>query len=101
MRKRFAWLVVALLLAVSTVAAEAPFKVQAPSAVLMEASTGMILLSQGPDEKRPPASITKLMTMLLTMEAVAKGQVKLTDKITVSEYAAQWEIEIWLNLENN
>jgi D-alanyl-D-alanine carboxypeptidase (penicillin-binding protein 5/6) len=97
MRKRFAWLVVALLLAVSTVAAEAPFKVQAPSAVLMEASTGMILLSQGPDEKRPPASITKLMTMLLTMEAVAKGQVKLTDKITVSEYAASMGgSQIWL-----
>jgi D-alanyl-D-alanine carboxypeptidase (penicillin-binding protein 5/6) len=97
MRKRFAWLVVALLLAVSTVAAEAPFKVQAPSAVLMEASTGMILLSQGPDEKRPPASIIKLMTMLLTMEAVAKGQVKLTDKITVSEYAASMGgSQIWL-----
>jgi D-alanyl-D-alanine carboxypeptidase (penicillin-binding protein 5/6) len=97
MRKGLAWLVILFFVTFSAAAQEAPFKVNAPSAVLMEESSGMILFSQAPDEKRPPASITKLMTMLLTMEALEKGQVRLTDQIAVSEYAASMGgSQIWL-----
>lgn len=92
-----AWLLALMLLVTAVAVGEAPFTVNAPSAVLMEATTGLILLSQEPDEVRPPASITKLMTMLLTMEAMQKGQLKITDKVTVSEYAASMGgSQIWL-----
>lgn len=60
----------------------------AKSAILMDADTGTIIYEKKSHEKLPPASITKIMTMLLTMEAIDKGTLKLTDKVTTSEYAA-------------
>ena len=45
-----------------------------PSAILMEASTGTVLFEKNPDEVRSPASITKIMTLLLTFEALEKGR---------------------------
>ena len=47
------------------------------SAVLMEAETGRILYEQNADEALPPASVTKVMTLLLTMEAIEKGTIKI------------------------
>lgn len=61
---------------------------QAASAIVMDAATGTVLFEKNSHEKLPPASITKIMTMLLVMEAVESGKVKLTDKIRTSEYAA-------------
>jgi len=58
------------------------------SAVLMEASTGRILYEQNPDAALPPASVTKIMTLLLVMEAIDSGNLNLTDTIQASEYAA-------------
>lgn len=58
------------------------------SAVLMEASTGKILYEQNPDEALPPASVTKIMTLLLVMEAIDGGKIALSDMVTASEYAA-------------
>ncbi len=58
-----------------------------PSAILMEASTGTVLFEKNPDEVRSPASITKIMTLLLTFEALEKGRIKLEDEITTSAYA--------------
>ena len=58
------------------------------SLVLMEASTGKILLSQNPDEALPPASVTKVMTLLLIMEAIDSGRIALSDQVTVSANAA-------------
>lgn len=58
-----------------------------PSAILMEASTGTVLFEKNPDEIRSPASITKIMTMLLTFEAIEQGRVQLTDEVTTSAYA--------------
>lgn len=58
------------------------------SAILMEATTGCILYSQNADEALPPASVTKIMTLLLVMEAVDDGMVRLDDMVTVSENAA-------------
>ncbi len=58
------------------------------SAVLMEASTGEILYEYNPDEPLPPASVTKVMTLLLVMEAIDGGNLALTDNVQVSENAA-------------
>lgn len=60
----------------------------ARSAILIEADTGTVIYEKDSHEKLPPASITKIMTMLLTMEALDKGILKLTDKVTASEYAS-------------
>ena len=56
--------------------------------VLMEASTGQVLFESGKDTVLPPASVTKVMTLLLIMEAVDDGRITLTDTVTASEHAA-------------
>lgn len=61
--------------------------VEAKSAILMEANSGSVLFEKNSNEKFAPASVTKIMTMLLTMEAVDSGKIKLSDKITCSENA--------------
>lgn len=63
-------------------------QISAPSAILMEASTGQIIYEKNPDEKLPPASVTKVMTLLLIFDALESGQIKLADEVTTSEYAA-------------
>lgn len=60
----------------------------AMSAILMDADTGTVIYEKKSHEQLPPASITKIMTMLLTMEAIDKGTLKLTDKVIASEYAS-------------
>ena len=62
--------------------------VSAPSAVLMEASTGQVIFEKEPDMSRHPASITKIMTMILIFDALESGKISLDDTVTVSEYAA-------------
>ncbi|MGD7007913.1 D-alanyl-D-alanine carboxypeptidase family protein [Metabacillus sp. 84] len=61
---------------------------QAKSAVLIERDTGKILYEKNSDEQLPPASMTKIMTMILIMEALDEGKLKLSDKVRTSEYAA-------------
>ena len=58
------------------------------SAVLMEASTGNVLFEMNADAALPPASVTKIMTLLLVMEAIDSGNMKLTDTLHASEYAS-------------
>ncbi len=58
------------------------------SAVLMEASTGQILYEQNPAEAMPPASVTKIMTLLLVMECMDAGTLKWEDTVTASAHAA-------------
>ena len=62
-------------------------EIQAPSAILMEAKTGKVIYEKNPDEIRSPASITKIMTMLLTFEQLEKGSIKLEDEVITSAYA--------------
>ncbi len=62
--------------------------VTAPSALLMEAASGQVLYELNADEKLPIASVTKTMTMLLIMEALDFGKIKLEDKVATSDYAA-------------
>lgn len=72
-------------------------EVNAPSALLMEAQTGKVLYEKNSHEKRPCASITKVMTLLLVMEALDSGKIKLTDSVTASEHAASMGgSDIWL-----
>lgn len=71
--------------------------ITAPSAVLMETSSGKILFEKNPHEQRPCASITKVMTMLLVCEAIDNGKLSLDDTITASAHAASMGgSDIWL-----
>lgn len=54
----------------------------------MDADTGTVIFEKNSHDQLPPASITKIMTMLLTIEAIDSGKLKLTDKVRTSEYAA-------------
>lgn len=63
-------------------------QLDAKSAILMEASTGQILAEQNSDEALPPASVTKIMTLLLIYDAVNDGKIKWEDNVSVSEHAA-------------
>ena len=63
-------------------------EVSAPHAILIEVSTGTVLMEKAADEKVHPASVTKIMTLLLILEAVKDGRISLSDTVTVSEHAA-------------
>lgn len=65
-----------------------PFDVNAKSAVLMDCNTGTVLYAKNADKALPPASVTKVMTLLLIMEAVDSGTISLDEEVVVSEYAA-------------
>ena len=60
----------------------------AKSVVLMDADTGTVLYSKEKNEPLPPASVTKIMTLLLVAEAIERGDISPTDTVRVSEYAA-------------
>lgn len=62
-------------------------EVQAPSAILLEAKTGTVIYEKNPDEIRSPASITKIMTLLLAFEALEEGKISLQDEVITSNYA--------------
>ena len=70
-----------------TACLEEGMNVDAKSAILIEPVTGTVLYEKNPDEKFAPASVTKIMTMLLAMEAIDSGKISLDDKITCSENA--------------
>lgn len=63
-------------------------ELNAPSAILMEASTGQIIYEKDADAKRSPASVTKVMTLLLIFDALEDGKIHLEDEVATSEYAA-------------
>ncbi|CRZ34296.1 D-alanyl-D-alanine carboxypeptidase (penicillin-binding protein 5/6) [Herbinix hemicellulosilytica] len=68
--------------------ADPKLELASQAAVLMEGSTGKVLYEKNKDERLKPASITKIMTLLLIFEALESGQIKLTDDVSVSEHAA-------------
>lgn len=68
--------------------ASADFTVNAKSAMLIEANTGTVLFEQNADESASPASVTKIMTLLLVMEALDEERIKLDDKVMISDNAA-------------
>ena len=77
-----------VLFSVPVLAEQPDFKLTASSALLMEADTGEILYARNEHKRLPPASMTKVMTMLLVMEAIDEGRAQLNDKLLVSERAA-------------
>lgn len=77
-----------MLTTILPVAALDPGELDAKSALLMEAETGEVLYEMNADESLPPASVTKIMTLLLVMEAVDGGSISLEDNVSVSEKAA-------------
>ena len=78
----------ALLLCVLPAVQAEGLDVPAPSAILMDAATGTVLYEKNADEKLPPASVTKIMTLLLVMEALDSGRIGWDDMVTASEAAA-------------
>lgn len=61
--------------------------IKADGAILMDAATGTVLYEQNVDERYAPASVTKIMSLLLIMEALEEGRVSLDDKVITSDYA--------------
>ena len=89
--KRMGWLIVVccLILSVVPVGADAAaLEVAGKSAVLMDVATGTVLYEVNSHEALPPASVTKVMTMLLIMEAIDGGNIRWEDTVTASEAAA-------------
>ena len=72
-------------------------ELSAPSALLMEKETGQVLFALGEHEPREPASVTKVMTLLLVMEAIDSGALAYDDTVTPSAHAASMGgSQIWL-----
>lgn len=93
--KRFS-LLCCLALLVLTVPVRA-LELSAPSAILMEKATGTVLYAEAEHEPREPASVTKVMTLLLTMEAIDSGALSYDDTVTGSAHAASMGgSQIWL-----
>lgn len=69
-------------------AAAADLEIAAPSAILMDAATGTVLYEKNADELLPPASVTKIMTLLLVMEALDSGKIGWDDMVVTSDAAA-------------
>ena len=93
MKRGIALLCAALLLTTGARAVE----VSAPSAILMEKETGTVLFAKDEHKQLEPASVTKVMTLLLTMEAVDSGQLKYDDMVTASAHACSMGgSQIWL-----
>ena len=95
--KRLASMFIAMLLAILPLNltfannidnANTPLEISSKSAILMDVSTGQILYEKNAHDKLPPASVTKVMTMLLICEALDSGKIKLDDKVQISENAA-------------
>ena len=62
--------------------------ISAPEGILMEASTGKVIYEKNADDVRPPASVTKIMTLLLIFDAIDAGKITLDEEVQVSEFAA-------------
>ena len=82
-------LVLCLLLCALPAAAAAELTVAGKSALLMDIATGTVLYEKNAHEQLPPASVTKVMTMLLIMEAIDSGCIRWEDTVTASEAAAE------------
>lgn len=65
--------------------------IDSPSAILIEASTGTVLYEKNADEQLRPASVTKVMTLLLAFEQIGAGKMTMKDTVTISEHAASME----------
>lgn len=88
MLKRIVSIFLILILSINLVYAEPEFKIDAKAALLMDYNTGKIIYSLNEKEELAPASITKIMTLLLAMEAISNERIKLNDNVIISEHAS-------------
>ncbi len=93
MKRRLVSIILLLLILIFSIPlgvyADMDLKVNAKSALLMDVNTGAIIYKLNENDRLAPASITKIMTLLLGIEAVNSGRIKLTDKVMVSEHASR------------
>lgn len=90
-------LILFLLFINPVIAVETDLDVDAKSAIIVEYETGEVLYEKNSEEELPPASMSKIMTMLLVMESIEDGRAELDDKMVVSEFAASMGgSQIWL-----
>jgi D-alanyl-D-alanine carboxypeptidase (penicillin-binding protein 5/6) len=90
-------LIVQPVMALGPQTASVGLKIDSYSAILMEPNSGEVLFQQNADQKMPPASVTKLMVMLLALEALDKQQIKITDMVSASPEACKMGgSQIWL-----
>lgn len=74
-----------------------PVEIKAKSAILMDCTSGKVLMKMNEHTKLPPASVTKIMPMLLVVEKIAEGEISLSDKVKTSAHAAsKGGSQIWL-----
>lgn len=66
-----------------------PVKITSPSAILVDAQSGRILYERNSHERRAPASVTKIMTLVIAFDCIRDGKCKLEDKVTISDEAAE------------
>ena len=88
MKKRIPALLLALLCCLPLPVHAVELPVEAKAALLMEKETGQVLFAKEEHQRLEPASVTKIMTMLLTMEAISRGELRYEDTVTVSKNAA-------------
>ena len=81
--------IAALALLVTTLPAAA-FETRATSAFVIDQNTGTVLLNRNADEPRPPASMSKLMTLYVAFEAIRDGQLSMTEELPVSQHAMNY-----------
>lgn len=79
--------ILVFVLGITAMAGAQEFKIDAQSAILIDAETGQVLFEQNADEELPPASLTKIMTLLIAMEEIENGDLALEDEVTVSRLA--------------
>lgn len=88
MKKIIIVLFCSLILIPKVYAEESTFDIKSESGIIMEESTGKILFEKNPDEQKAPASMTKIMTMLLIMEAIDNGSITMDDEVNISKNAS-------------
>ena len=86
--KKIIFIILTLFLGVMSINAEDNLTPKATSSILIEASTGKVLYEKDADKKLAPASLTKIMTMLLTMESLESRKINYNDKVLISKNAA-------------
>ncbi len=79
--------IISIIFTLAILSPAAAFDVATDSAILLEAETGQVLFSKNADRELPPASITKIMPLLIAMEKLEDGSISLDDQVTISRYA--------------
>ena len=96
--KRFILTILCIVILSTTVTyAEDSLEIDAKSAILMDYNTGEVIYENNSNDKLPPASISKIMTLLLGMEALENGKISLDDKVRISAHASRMGgSQLWL-----